>query len=63
MSPTAEQVKEQFFALPESDRELLLGELTEMATIGQRIAEIDSGEVEGVSTEKVLAEARAILNA
>jgi putative addiction module component (TIGR02574 family) len=37
-------------------------EAEQNAEIGRRIAEIDSGEVEGIPAEQVFAEARAILD-
>ena len=44
------------------DSQIESREAEQHAEIGRRVAEIDSGEVEGIPAENVFAEARAILD-
>ena len=65
---TLEEITKTAKALPPIERDQLIASLVDAreaeqtAEIGRRIAEIDSGEVEGIPAEQVFVEARAILD-
>ena len=65
---TIEEITKIAKALTPIERDQLIDSLIDSreaeqtAEIGRRIAEIDSGKVEGIPAEQVFAEARAILD-
>ena len=65
---TLEEITNTAKSLPPIERDQLIESLItareaeQTAKIGRRIAEIDSGEVEGIPAEQVFAEARARLD-
>jgi putative addiction module component (TIGR02574 family) len=66
---TLEEITNTAKSLPPIDQDLLIESLMsarvaeQAAQIGRRIAEIDSGEVEGIPAEQVFAELRKRLDA
>ena len=66
---TLEEITKTAKSLPPQDRDQLIHSLMSVreaeqtAEIGRRIAEIDSGEVEGIPAEQVFAELRERLDA